>query len=416
MKRELIEQGGKLFQSIVISPNDNMRGPLASALQATGYVNMARMMSTYPDRIDLMRALRAHAVELVFIDFAAVDNAMELVGFLEQEAGHVQVAAFHEVLDPLVMQYSMRAGVREFLAPPFEQKAIVQALSRFKTLLERRPVVYATSNHVLSFLPSKAGSGTSTICLNTAAALARKPDTRTLLADFDLNSGMMRFMLKLNNKNSVLDAIDHSDEMDDNLWAPMVTSQNGMDVLHAGGVRPNTRIEATQIRNLVSFARRQYQALCFDLSGNLEKYSVELMHESKRIMLVCTPEIPSLHLTREKLAFLKECELADRVSIILNRVHKKAIFSKQQVEDLLGVPVAATFPNDYQGLSEASSEGTVVNRSSPMGKSSEEFANTLLDLKEPRPVRDRHKFLEHFSTASDLLRKSNALVKVGGRR
>jgi pilus assembly protein CpaE len=416
VKRELIEQGGKLFQSIVISPNDNMRGPLASALQATGYVNMARMMSTYPDRIDLMRALRAHAVELVFIDFAAVDNAMELAGFLEQEAGHVQVAAFHEVLDPLVMQYSMRAGVREFLAPPFEQKAIVQALSRFKTLLERRPVVYATSNHVLSFLPSKAGSGTSTICLNTAAALARKPDTRTLLADFDLNSGMMRFMLKLNNKNSVLDAIDHSDEMDDNLWAPMVTSQNGMDVLHAGGVRPNTRIEATQIRNLVSFARRQYQALCFDLSGNLEKYSVELMHESKRIMLVCTPEIPSLHLTREKLAFLKECELADRVSIILNRVHKKAIFSKQQVEDLLGVPVAATFPNDYQGLSEASSEGTVVNRSSPMGKSSEEFANTLLDLKEPRPVRDRHKFLEHFSTASDLLRKSNALVKVGGRR
>jgi pilus assembly protein CpaE len=394
-----------------------MRGPLASALQATGHVNMARMINRYPAAVDLVRALRAHAVELVFIDFASAEKASELITLLEHEASHVQIAAFHETLDPAVMQQSMRAGVREFLAPPFEQKNIVEALARFKTLLERRPVMYSSSNHVFSFLPSKAGSGTSTICLNTAAALARKPDTRVLLSDFDLNSGMIRFMLKLSNKNSVLDAVDHSEEMDDDLWASMVTPTNGMDVLHAGGIRPNTRIEPTQIRNLVTFARRQYQALCFDLSGNLEKYSLELMQESKRVFLVCTPEISSLHLTREKVAFLKACELSDRVSIILNRVHKKALLNKQQVEDLLGMPVVATFPNDYAGTSDASSEGTVVSKSSPMGQSAEEFAGTLLEREDPKPHRDKHKFLEHFSTASETIRRKRGdLVKVGGRR
>jgi hypothetical protein len=34
---------------------------------------------------------------------------------------------------------------------------------------------------------------------------------------------------------------------------------------------------------------------------------------------VCTPEVPSLHLTREKLAFLKTMELDTRVSVVLNR-------------------------------------------------------------------------------------------------
>ena len=55
------------------------------------------------------------------------------------------------------------------------------------------------------------------IALNSSAAMARKANTKVLLADFDLNSGMMRFMLKLDNKNSVLDAVERADEMDDRL-------------------------------------------------------------------------------------------------------------------------------------------------------------------------------------------------------
>ncbi len=42
-------------------------------------------------------------------------------------------------------------------------------------------------------------------------------------------------------------------------------------------------MDVSQIGKLMAFMRRTYQALCFDLSGNLEKYSLELMQESKRI-------------------------------------------------------------------------------------------------------------------------------------
>src|SRR5207253_2714241 len=140
-------------------------------------------------------------------------------------------------------------------------------------------------------------------------------------------------MLKLTNENSILEAVERSADMDENLWPQLVTELDGMDVLHAGRINPNMRIEPMQIRNLIAFMRRNYKALCFDLSGNLEKYSIEIMEESKRILLVCTPEIPSLHLAREKLAFLKQLELDTRTSVVLNRTHKRSLFSTQQVED-----------------------------------------------------------------------------------
>ncbi len=64
-------------------------------------------------------------------------------------------------------------------------------------------------------------------------------------------------------------------------------------------------------------------------------------------MLVCTPEVASLHLAKEKLAFLKSVDLHGRVSVLLNRVHRKAVLGAEKVQDLLGVPVFRSFSNDY---------------------------------------------------------------------
>jgi pilus assembly protein CpaE len=381
---------------MVISPSEGLRNHLVAALEATGYVENTRIIDGYPAEIELLRALRAHATEVIYVDFASSEKALEIITLVEREASHVQVAAFHHRLDHGVLQQVMRAGIREFLTEPFERPAVMESLAQIKSLLDRRPVKYDLAAEVISFLPSKAGVGASTIALNLSAAIARKDATKVLLADFDLNSGMTRFMLKLVNKNSVQDAVGRSDEMDEDLWPQMITQVKGMDVLHAGGVKPNLRIESNQIRNLIAFIRRHYQVLCFDLSGNLEKYSLELMHESRRIMLVCTPEIPSLHLTREKLAFLRECGLADRVSIIVNRMHKKSLFSQHQVEEMIGHPVITTIPNDYHSVHHATADATVLDPASLSGKSIAAFAETLWSEQQLLPRTDKRNFLEQF--------------------
>src|ERR1700737_3039997 len=133
-------------------------------------------------------------------------------------------------------------------------------------------------------------------------------------------------------------------DMDEALWPQMVTSIDKLDVLHAGKLNPDFRIEPTQIRHLMEFMRRNYTALCFDMSGNLERYSLEIMHESKRIFLVCTPEIPSLHLAREKYLYLKQLDLSDRVNIVLNRCQKRPLITPQQIKQLRGLPAHMTSP------------------------------------------------------------------------
>ena len=393
-----------MFRSVIISPDQELGARLGSALDATSFVEILRIHDQYPAGSDLIRSLRAQAVDVVFLSFHSLAKAQLTVKLLESEVPHVQVVGIHSHMDPAVMRESMRLGLREFLVNPFERRFIMESLTHLKEMLDRRPVSYETTDQIYTFLPSKAGVGTSTIATNMSAAMARLPKTRVMLTDFDLNSGMLRFMLKLTNTHSVVDAVEHAGHIDENLWPQLVTRMGEMDVLHAGRINPACRIEPMQIRDLVNFMRRNYQAVCFDLSGNLERYSLELMQESKRIFLVCTPEFPSLHLAREKLQFLREIDLEKRVSVILNRVPKKPLFTAPQVEELLGVKVLRVFPNDYVGVNTAMTEGTLVNPTSEIGKAFMEFAATLLSpIPTAAPVESKRKFMEMFSIPSPAL-------------
>lgn len=387
-----------MLRSVIISPDQELADQLVKALEDTTQVTVARILDGYPPAIDLVRTLRAHAAEIVFLSFESIERALDVVKIMEAEASHVQIIAFHREMSAEVMRETMRAGLREFLVPPFERKSVMDSLRQVKQMLDRRPAVYAATNHIFSFLPSKAGVGTSTIALHVSAALARRPNQRVLISDFDLNSGMLRFMLKLKNEYSVTDAIEHSVAIDENLWPQLVTHIDGLDVLHAGRINPNYRVEATQIRNLIAFLRRNYQVLTFDLSGNLERYSLEIMQESRRVLLVCTPEVPSLHLAREKLLFLRDMDLDTRVSVVLNRTQKKPLFTKQQVEDLLGVPVVRVFPNDYLGINRAVTAGTLVTPTSDMGKEFSSFADSLVEMPKQSEAAAKRKFVEFFSS------------------
>lgn len=390
-----------MLRSIIISPDAELAERLEAAATLTGEISVNRVLDRYPTTIDLVRTLRAHAPDVLFLNFESLEKAQEIITFAEKQSEGIQIIAIHRTCDAQILRETMRLGVREFLSDPFERSLLMDSIGHVKALLERKPPSHDATTQVFCFLPSKAGVGTSTLALNVSAALARRPSTRVLLSDFDLNSGMMRFLLNLRNEYSVIDAVEHSMHIDENLWPQLVTTMDQLDVLHAGRVNPNLRVEGTQIRGLVEFMRRNYNALCFDLSGNLEKYSLELMQESKRVLLVVTPEIPSLHLAREKLHFLRGFDLESRVAVVVNRYHKKARFTKEQVEELLGVPVVQTFANDYNGVNKAMTAGTWIEPESEMGQQFDEFSKSLLEKK--NVPKSNKKFLEFLSTPNRML-------------
>ncbi|MEO8096718.1 MAG: AAA family ATPase [Acidobacteriota bacterium] len=393
-----------VLRIIIISPDAEVAERLERALEAFGgEVQIQRVVDHYPQRLDLLMTLRAHAPDVIFLSYEDIARATEAVKVLEDQAGGLQIIAINRVCDANLLRETMRVGVREFLTDPFDQHSLVEALRNTQELLQKKPAVYESTEQILAFLPSKAGAGTTTLALNISAALARQQDARVLLTDMDLNSGMLRFLLKLNTSRSVLDALDNSSLMDEAMWPQLVTSFGAMDVLHAGRVNPNLRIEPSQARSLIQFMRRNYRTLVFDLSGNLERYSLEIMQEARQVFLVCTPEIPSLHLAREKLGFLQSLGLDGRVSLLLNRAQKRGLFNTAQVEELVGLKVAGTFSNDYLAVSRATTAGQVITPDSVIGKECVEFASGLSSYKPPAPVQNRKKFLEFFNVGAPSL-------------
>lgn len=385
-----------MLRGLVICPDSELAEKLAQTISDSNQVIVVRDLDRYPSELEFMRLVRAHAPHVVFLSIEALPKAIELVHLIEREIPGLQLVAISRTCDPAVLLDVMRAGIREFLSMPLSRQAFYETIMRVEEQAQRRPAVVDATDQLYAFLPSKQGVGTSTVALNAAISLSTHPDTGVLLLDMDLTSGIVGFMLKLNNAHSVIEAAENAHQLDESNWPQLVTRVGEMDVLHSGRLNPDFRIESSQVRHLLEFARRHYTAICVDLSGNLERYSLEIMNEAKRIFLVVTPEIPSLHLAREKLTFLSNLDLGDRVSVLLNRSHKRGLVSPQQIETLLGAPVMMNFANDYQGVHKALQAGRGVDPTTELGRQFTALGNSILSRKQPE-IDTKKRFVEYFS-------------------
>lgn len=386
-----------MLRGFIICPDQELRGRIEGVLTELGQVAILRMMDSYVSGQELSRYIRAYAPEVIFLSIESMPRAFELVQVIERDSPGVQVVALHHTCDPQTLLEVMRVGIREFLAPPFQHQVLHEALGRLEEIIQKNPPVIESADNIFAFLPSKAGVGTTTIAVNTAFAMAGRLNLKGLMMDMDMGNGIVRFMLKLSNAHSIVDAVEHVLDMDINLWPQLVTNFGVLDVLHAGRIDPDFRIEATQMRHLLDFARRNYQFVSVDLSGNLERYSLEVMHEAKRIFLVCTPEIPSLHLAREKLSYLEKLDLSQRVSVVLNRVHRRSLISPEQVRELLGIPVVMILPNDYQGVHRSLQSAKPVDADSELGKKFLEMAQQMQQKPARKSTQAGSKFVSYFS-------------------
>jgi len=374
-----------MLRGVIICPDRELSASLRKVLEKTQRVGIIRTLEGYPGDLDLVRFLRATAPEVVFLSVENSRPALAVAASIEAHVPGTQVVAIGRTVQREALLETMRAGIREFLGLPFEAEAVDQMVARVSEIVQRKPPAIESTDRVLSFLPSKPGVGCSTIALNTSIMLAQLPDTKTLLADFDLNCGMIAFMLQMDATHSVVTAAENAHQMDETLWPKLVGSFGELDVLPAGKLAPGHRIDGLQIGHLIEFARRHYQAICLDLSGILEKYSVELLHESKEIFLVCTPEVPSLHLAREKLHFLRSLELETRVKVLLNRAQRRSLIPVSEVEKILSVPVYMSFPNDYLGVHRALTTGKHVSPASELGAGFVALAAAIRHGEPPKP-------------------------------
>ncbi len=401
-----------MFRSIVICPDPGLRRQCRQELAGTRLVEVLREMERYPDRVELVRILRAHAPHVIFLSVEQLTDALAIAAETERAAPGTQIVGLGQLCEPSVLLQCMRAGIREFASAPLHAAMLEESLLRLSENIDARPAATPqTAGMVVTFLPAKGGVGATTVALNISAAIARQEPGSVLLADLDTSNGLTRFLLKVDNVNSSQDALNRTDELDDELWPQLVTRVGAMDVLHSGDMHPGPHYDASCVHTLMEFLRRNYQTICLDISGRLENFEMELLAESKKIVLVCTPEAPALHMAREKLKYLERADLSSRVHVVVNRSPRRPVLTPVEIERILGKPVTATLANDYAGVQKALTEATWIGSDSELAKGMQSLATQLLEKTAKPHAEPRKRLVEYFSVRSPRFGNTQTIEK-----
>ncbi len=386
-----------MLNVVVVCPDTELRESLCEAVD--GRVEILRTVDAYPSPLDFMRMLRAHAPQAILLSTESLGEALALAAEAERNYPGIQIIAIGRTCDNQVLLECMRAGIREFATAPFDRNMLEECFLHVLSGLQARPVKSMATDKVFCFIPVKGGVGATTVAMNVAAALSKDAQGSVALADFDLAGGILRFLLKLSNGNSTIDAIDRAASLDENFWPQLVTRVGGVDVLHSGAMNPSAQPEAAHIHRLLEFMRRNYESICLDISSRCDGLALEAMAEARKIVMVCTPEAPALHMAREKLDYLEQMQLASRCVVVLNRCTKRPVLTLSEVERILGVPVFASLPNDYQSVQRALHEGTWLPQNSEIAKGIQTLADLLMEKQAPAKE-TRKSLVGHFAIRS----------------
>ncbi len=334
-------------------------------------------VSNFLDRLERMRP------DVVLIDISGWREPLEgLVTSVRAATGDPMIIALNSTNDPDAILASMRAGINEYLYPPLREP-LKRALERRSAERSRRRDAGAKAGgKSFAFLSAKGGCGATTLITHVAAELGRQ-NQKVLLADLDLDSGMVGFITKTKSVYSILDAVNNLHRLDIHYWKALVSNGiPGVEIVAAPlALASKQQIKDEQVRHVLGFARPHYDWTLVDLGRSLSHTGMAALEEIDEACLVTTLEVPALHQSKQIIQTLLDSGYGKaKIRLILNRAPKRLDITPGELEKMLGVPIFCMIPNDYPELYETYAEGRMLNRNSELGKQISKMAIKLANL------------------------------------
>src|ERR1044071_516507 len=341
---------------------------------------------TFLDRLERMRP------DVVLVDISGWKETLEgLVSSIKNVIGDPMIVALNTSADADTILASMRAGITEYLYPPL-QDTLRKALERRSAERSRRRDGTTKGNgKAFGFLSAKGGCGATTLVCHVAEELGRQQQ-KVLLADLDLDAGMIAFITKTKAVYSILDAVNNLHRLDISYWKALVSNGiPGVEIVSSPmALASKQQPKDEQIRHVLSFAKPHYDWTVVDLGRSLSRIGMAAMEEIDEACLVTTLEVPGLHQSKQIIQTLLDSGYGkNRIRLILNRAPKRLDITVGELEKMLGVSIFAMVPNDYAELYETYAEGRMLNRNSDLGKRISMLALKLASLEEEKNGKKR---------------------------
>ena len=307
--------------------------------------------------------------DVILLDITRLKEPLEdLVKRLRSTSSQPAVFALSATAQPDLILTALRAGVSEFLYPPIAEplKAALERLGEARQKASERTL---RGGRTMGFLSAKGGCGATTIACHVAKELARMDSGKVLLADIDLQSGMIGFLMKTASNYSLADAVNNLQRLDLSYWRGLVSNGTpNLEIITAPTSPAAKQLPAGHVKQVLAFVRSLYDWTVLDLGRSVTAATLSILDVIDETYLVTTPEVPALHQAKQMVQILLDAGYSrSHLRLILNRTTRRIDVTLDELESMLGVPVYATIADDFDALYEACSEGRLVESSSAVG-------------------------------------------------
>jgi Flp pilus assembly CpaE family ATPase len=213
---------------------------------------------------------------------------------------------------------------------------------------------------VIGLIGAKGGVGVTTVACNLAVELRRQTNQTTLLADLDLDAGLVGFLMQAESDHSLLDAIStyNFDRLDRSVWGSIIAhGAGGVDVARSPGAFGECDPDRERLRYVLTLIRAFYHWILLDL-GRLDRSCRSLLDRVDDVLLVTTTSVPALYEAKRVIGALRKAGFeGDRLRLIVNQLGNTQDFRGSDLDHIFGIPVYAKLSGADQQLHDACVQG-----------------------------------------------------------
>lgn len=293
-------------------------------------------------------------------------NGLEATEKISDEYPNVIVIIMSVQAENEYLKKAMFHGAKEYIIKPFNYDTLVKTIQTTYEKYKERFIKSVAKEEqtknakVIAFFSSKGGVGKSVLSLNSAIALSREKNKKTLLVDMDLQFGDISMLVNQYSQKTILDVIDDGQvDSYENIKPYLYKYNENLDMLFAPR-KPEAAefIGKESIENIVKIIQKNYEVIIFDTGINFNDSTLYILDLAETILFVSTMEIVSLKNSKLGFGVMKSLGYEkDKVKLIVNRFNSSYGISKTEVEDAFKDNTIIMIPEDEKTVCTSVNKG-----------------------------------------------------------
>ncbi len=368
---------------VAVASSEETRLSLYNQLQGLDFVEFN---GVYIELSDAVRECQDVGPDVIIVDTTGreLDAGLFIQAIGMNPENPCVIYALHREMDINVFKESIRQGAKEFVQYPEDKQSLEVALKKHLNFLSRvssqnhRNLASANadeqpaSGKIIACFASKGGVGCSTIAVNLAHEIHTMKNLSVVFVDLDQVFCNSAIMLNHKPSYSLGDIADNDPkEIDDAILNRIIVKhESGLHIVVGSKsvLDDNEMISAELLEKALDYLVSKYHYVIVDLPTHvLDPYHQYMVERADEIILVSSPDIPSLYRTRQYLDLAQKYLDMRKVKMVLNRFNMKAAYrmSNQDVEEEFRYEISARIPNDWELNVEANSFGSALSKVNP---------------------------------------------------